>query len=92
MDGTVYVTNLIEATGHVPISIDSELAEIVFTHSETVRYVFTMSLQLRSRPVGRYNRLDITAFDSVKVATGDIAPVVTKYEKPFLFSKVRSYA
>ncbi|KAF8915987.1 hypothetical protein CPB85DRAFT_1290984 [Mucidula mucida] len=92
VDGTVYVTNLIEATGHVPISIDSELAEIVFTHSETVRYVFTMSLQLRSRPVGRYNRLDITAFDSVKVATGDIAPVVTKYEKPFLFSKVRSYA
>ncbi|KAF8916347.1 hypothetical protein CPB85DRAFT_1290963 [Mucidula mucida] len=80
VDGTVYVTNLIEATGHVPISIDSELAEIVFTHSETVRYVFTMSLQLRSRPVGRYNRLDITAFDSVK------------YEKPFLFSKVRSYA
>ncbi|KAF9047021.1 hypothetical protein BDZ89DRAFT_1108514 [Hymenopellis radicata] len=92
VEDTVYITNLIEATGHLPISIDSELTEIVFTHSETVRYVFTMSLHLRSRPVGRWNRLEISAFDSVKVATGDISPVVTKHERPFWFSKVRSYA
>ncbi|KAG7093675.1 hypothetical protein E1B28_007334 [Marasmius oreades] len=57
-----------------------------------LRYVFTMSLSLRSRPLGRWNKLDITSYDSIHLETGDVHPVALKHERPFWFSKVRSYA
>lgn len=57
-----------------------------------LRYVFTMSLSLWSKPSGRWNRLDITSYDSVYLETGDVHPVALKHERPFWFSKVRSYA
>lgn len=56
------------------------------------RYVFQMTLQLRSRPLGRWNRLEFMAYDSVKLDTGEAVPVSLKQERsPFLFSRVRSY-
>ncbi|KAJ8095291.1 hypothetical protein PM082_010514 [Marasmius tenuissimus] len=57
-----------------------------------LRYVFTMTLSLRSRPLGRWNKLDISSYDSVNLETGDAYPVALKHERPFWFSKVRSYA
>lgn len=56
-----------------------------------VRYVFMMDLQLRSRPLGRWNKLDWASYNVVNLATGDISPVALKNERPFWFSKVKSY-
>jgi len=68
-----------------------------YGHSSTsapdrARYVFDMTLNLRSRPLGRWNKMDIQSYDSVNLETGDIHPVALKHERPFWFSKVRSYA
>ena len=56
------------------------------------RYSFQMVLDLRSRPLGRWNRLDLRAYDSVRVGSGEAVPLALKNERPFWFSKVRSYA
>ncbi len=56
-----------------------------------IRYVFQMNLTLLSRPLGRWNKMDIVSYDSVNLETGDAAPVALKHERPFWFSKVRSY-
>ncbi|KAI0708819.1 hypothetical protein C8T65DRAFT_206191 [Cerioporus squamosus] len=56
------------------------------------RYSFQMVLELRSRPLGRWNRLDFRGYDSVHIATGEATPLALKNERPFWFSKVRSYA
>ncbi|EKM81707.1 hypothetical protein AGABI1DRAFT_70096 [Agaricus bisporus var. burnettii JB137-S8] len=64
-------------------------------HSQTElqpsRYVFSMSLSLRSRPLGRWNRLDIQSYDTLNIETGDVTPVALKHERSFWFSRVRSY-
>ncbi|KZV65163.1 hypothetical protein PENSPDRAFT_655974 [Peniophora sp. CONT] len=56
------------------------------------RYTFQMTLELRSRPLGRWNRLDFQEYESVAVATGEAVALPLKKERPFWFSKVRSYA
>jgi hypothetical protein len=56
-----------------------------------IRYVFDMSLEVRSKPMGRWNRLDLVTYDSVNLETGEVHPVPLKHERPFWFSKVRSY-
>ncbi|KAI0741604.1 hypothetical protein C8Q80DRAFT_1110639 [Daedaleopsis nitida] len=56
------------------------------------RYSFQMILELRSRPLGRWNRLDIRAYDSVHIGSGEATPLALKNERSFWFSKVRSYA
>ncbi|OCH87518.1 hypothetical protein OBBRIDRAFT_837296 [Obba rivulosa] len=55
------------------------------------RYTFQMILELRSRPLGRWNRLDFRTYDSVDVESGEAIPFPLKHERPFWFSKVRSY-
>ncbi|PCH44309.1 hypothetical protein WOLCODRAFT_104900 [Wolfiporia cocos MD-104 SS10] len=60
------------------------------SHSGT-RYAFQMTLELKSRPVGRWNRLEFRAYDSVNIESGEATPLVLKHERPFWFSKVRSY-
>ncbi|EEB96079.1 hypothetical protein MPER_04847, partial [Moniliophthora perniciosa FA553] len=60
--------------------------------TQSLRYMFTMNLALRSRPLGKWNKLDIVSYDSVSLETGDTYPVALKHERPFWFSKVRSYA
>ncbi|KAI8996389.1 hypothetical protein BD414DRAFT_477782 [Trametes punicea] len=56
------------------------------------RYSFQMILELRSRPLGRWNRLDFREYDSVHIGSGEATPLALKNERPFWFSKVRSYA
>jgi F-box protein 9 len=54
-------------------------------------YVFQMTLQLWSKPTGRWNRLEFMAYHSVDLETGEVAPVSWKHETtPLLFNKVRS--
>ncbi|EIW58273.1 SCF ubiquitin ligase complex subunit HRT3 [Trametes versicolor FP-101664 SS1] len=55
------------------------------------RYSFQMILDLRSRPLGRWNRLDFREYDSVYIESGEATPLALKNERPFWFSKVRSY-
>ncbi|KAF8159469.1 hypothetical protein B0H34DRAFT_703607 [Crassisporium funariophilum] len=59
---------------------------------DQARYAFAMNLNLRSRPLGRWNKMDIESYDSVNIESGDVYPVALKHERPFWFSKVRSYA
>ncbi|KAM6497125.1 hypothetical protein JOM56_007598 [Amanita muscaria] len=61
-------------------------------NSQRTRYMFNMRLDLRSRPLGRWNRLDIESYNSIRLESGDMTPVALKHERPFWFSKVRSYA
>ncbi|KAI0369166.1 hypothetical protein BV20DRAFT_968356 [Pilatotrama ljubarskyi] len=56
------------------------------------RYSFQMILELRSRPLGRWNRLDFREYDSVHIGSGEATPLALKNERPFWFSRVRSYA
>lgn len=56
------------------------------------RYIFRMTLSLGARPAGRWNKLEMKAYDSIQLRSGDVVPVVTKNERPFWFSKVKSYA
>ena len=57
----------------------------------TLRYSFQMVLELRSRPLGRWNRLDFKVYDSVSLESGEATPLALKNDRPFWFSKVRSY-
>lgn len=59
---------------------------------EAMRYSFQMVLDLRSRPLGRWNRLDISAYESVALETGETSPFPLTNDRPYWFSKVRSYA
>ncbi|PBK99706.1 hypothetical protein ARMGADRAFT_985571 [Armillaria gallica] len=94
-DTTICITNLVDGSGHLAIPPDtdfSDVSDIILANSDSIRYIFSMTLSLRSRPIGRWNKLDIIAFNSVNVETGDASPVVMKHERSFWFSKVRSYA
>jgi len=57
-----------------------------------MRYAFQMMLELRSRPLGRWNKLEFRSYDSVDIESGEATPVPLKHERPFWFSKVKSYA
>jgi hypothetical protein len=60
--------------------------------SGTLRYSFDMELKLRSRPVGRWNRLDFVRYESVDLFhAGERCDMPLRNERPFWFSKVRSY-
>ncbi|KAF8323544.1 uncharacterized protein EI90DRAFT_3076980 [Cantharellus anzutake] len=55
------------------------------------KYAFEMSLALRSKPLGRWNKLEMTQYQTKRVDTGEIDVLPLKNERPFWFSKVRSY-
>ncbi|KAF8906271.1 hypothetical protein CPB84DRAFT_1844520 [Gymnopilus junonius] len=96
---TVHITNLIDASGRFALPVSgatgpSPPPEPYSSSSgtgEKARYAFLMTLNLRSRPMGRWNRMDIQLYESLNVETGDVNPIVLKHERPFWFSKVRSY-
>lgn len=56
------------------------------------RHAFQMTLELRSRPLGRWNRLNFLAYDSVNMDSGEVYAVPLKHDRGFHFSKVRSYS
>lgn len=59
----------------------------------TLRYSFDMELKLRSRPMGRWNRLDFMRYESVDLfQAGERCDVPLKNERSFWFSKVRRYS
>lgn len=58
--------------------------------SDPPKYRFQMRLELKSRPLGRWNRLNLMNYDSVS-ADGEATPLLVKHDRPFWFSKVKSY-
>lgn len=56
------------------------------------RYSFQMTLTLRSRPLGRWNKLEFIEYESINLADGEATALGLKNERPFWFSKVRSYS
>ncbi|KAG1725724.1 hypothetical protein EDB19DRAFT_1754152 [Suillus lakei] len=80
---TVYVTNLVEkhpSPAHAA------------TEPQPNKYFFQMTLALRSRPLGRWNKLDFIGYDSVNVEDGEAVPLPLKNERSFWFSKVKSWS
>jgi len=82
---TVYIANLRE--------MSDKSTGVYASHDggSPRRYVFQMTLGLRSRPLGRWNKLDFEGYDSVDVESGEVIPLPLKHDRPFWFSKVRSY-
>ncbi|TFK53425.1 hypothetical protein OE88DRAFT_1655559, partial [Heliocybe sulcata] len=78
---TVYITDLID-----PSSLDPGASY------SSKRYAFQMTLSLRSRPLGRWNKLDMAAYETVNLETGETELLPLKHDRPFWFSKVKSYA
>ncbi|KAG2365015.1 hypothetical protein BDR07DRAFT_1481870 [Suillus spraguei] len=80
---TVYITNLDEKhRSHAHAT----------TEQQPNKYFFQMTLALRSRPLGRWNKLDFIGYDSVNVEDGEAVPLPLKNERSFWFSKVKSWA
>lgn len=79
---TVYITNLVEQHPHAYAT----------TEPQPNKYFFQMTLALRSRPLGRWNKLDFIGYDSVNVEDGEAVPLPLKNERSFWFSKVKSWA
>ncbi|KZT20088.1 hypothetical protein NEOLEDRAFT_1182822 [Neolentinus lepideus HHB14362 ss-1] len=76
---TVYITDLID-----PSSLD--------VSRTSKRYAFQMTLSLRSRPLGRWNKLVMSTYETVNIETGETELLPLKHDRPFWFSKVRSYS
>ncbi|KAJ7170499.1 hypothetical protein C8R43DRAFT_981948 [Mycena crocata] len=83
----VTISNLIDASGRFPIPPVTTPGN----HQPFARYSFSMILSLRSRPVGRWNKLDLTAYNSVDLENGNTTPLGLRHERPFWFSKVKSF-
>lgn len=67
------------------------LSDLVDPSGRVDRYGFEMVLHLKSKPTGRWNKLDLGQYTSVKLDTGDVETLPLKHERPFWFSKVKSY-
>jgi len=102
IETTVHLSNLVDASGRFALPLPGETnippppthptsSSTSASGSARARYAFAMTLTLRSRPLGRWNKMDIETYDSVNIETGDVNPVALKHERPFWFSKVRSY-
>ena len=101
-DRIVYITNLSDASNAsklpLPTTFPSSSISTSSLHpnpnasSHSTRYVFQMTLNLQSRPLGKWNKLEFSGYDSVDLGSGETIPLTLKHERPYYFSKVRSYA
>ncbi|KAJ7916231.1 hypothetical protein B0H13DRAFT_2323506 [Mycena leptocephala] len=86
-ESVVSISNLVDASGRYPIPpITTPGNEEPFA-----RYSFNMVLSLRSRPLGRWNKLELTSYDSVNLENGTTSPLGLRNERGFWFSRVKSF-
>jgi len=83
----VTISNLIDASGRFPIPPVSTPGN----GEPFARYSFSMILSLRSRPLGRWNKLELTTYSSVDLENGNTTPLGLRHERPFWFSRVKSF-
>ncbi|KAI9451680.1 hypothetical protein BJY52DRAFT_91289 [Lactarius psammicola] len=74
------------------VGVKVHVSNLVDPSNPDARYSFQMTLTLRSRPLGRWNKLDFDEYESVNVEDGEATRLGLKNERPFWFSKVRSYS
>jgi len=67
------------------------LKDLVDPRDREPCYVFEMTLNLHSKPLGRWNKLEWEDYSSVKISDGEVLPFALKHERPFWFSRVKSY-
>jgi len=58
---------------------------------QLTKYGFEMVLTLKSKPLGRWNKLELREYNTVRLDTGEGDPLPLRHERPFWFSRVRSY-
>jgi F-box protein 9 len=63
------------------------ISELLEPGNPAPKYEFEMELSLRETSRGRWNKLDITSYQSVNLATGEVLGLALKHQKPFYFSK-----
>ncbi|KAJ6581588.1 hypothetical protein B0H19DRAFT_1115955 [Mycena capillaripes] len=83
----ITISNLIDASGRYPIPPVSNPGN----NEQFARYAFSMVLSVRSRPLGRWNKLDLTAYHSVDLENGNTTPLGLRNERAFWFSRVKSF-
>ncbi|KAF8216582.1 hypothetical protein K438DRAFT_1703586 [Mycena galopus ATCC 62051] len=83
----VTISHLIDASGRYPIPPVTTPGN----DEPFARYSFSMILSLRSRPLGRWNKLELTAYNSVDLENGNTTPLSLRHERPFWFSRVKSF-
>lgn len=54
-------------------------------------FPFIISLCDPNSRLNRWNRLELQDYSTVKLDTGEAEPLPLKHERPFWFSKVRSF-
>ncbi|KAG6833000.1 hypothetical protein H0H87_012586 [Tephrocybe sp. NHM501043] len=91
-DTTIQLSNLLDGSGRFPLPTDDPHTVHHSPIVESSRYTFVMTLGLVSKPTGRWNKMHIVAYNSVHLESGDVHPVALKHERPYWFSKVRSYS
>ena len=69
-----------------------QISNLVDPSNPAARYSFQMTLTLRSRPLGRWNKLEFDKYESMNLEDGEATALGLKNERPFWFSKVRSYS
>jgi F-box protein 9 len=69
-----------------------QVSNLLDPSNPTARYSFQMTLTLRSRPLGRWNKLEFDEYESINLEDGEATALGLKNERPFWFSKVRSYS
>jgi len=89
---TVQLSDLYDASGRFQLPAPTDTGSLDPPSGEQAKYFFEMTLDLQTRPVGRWNKMIIHSYDSVNTGSGIVTPVALKHERPFWFSKVRSYA
>ncbi|KDQ19550.1 hypothetical protein BOTBODRAFT_28125 [Botryobasidium botryosum FD-172 SS1] len=67
------------------------ITDLADPRDQQLLYGFEMTLHLRSKPIGRWNKLELEDYSSVNISTGEVQPLGLKNERPFWFSRVRSY-
>jgi len=88
---TVQLSDLYDASGRFQMPEHTDSGSLDPPMGEQAKYVFEMTLDLQTRPVGRWNKMVIHSYDSVNTGSGIVTPIALKHERPFWFSKVRSY-
>jgi len=88
---TVRLSDLHDASGRFQLPAPTDSGSLDPPSGERAKYFFKMTLDLQTRPVGRWNKMVIHSYDSVNIGSGIVTPVVLKHGRPFWFSKVRSY-
>ncbi|WVQ67343.1 uncharacterized protein L199_005539 [Kwoniella botswanensis] len=67
------------------------ITDLLEPGNESPKYEFEMELILKSTGRGRWNKLEILEYRSINLMTGEVLALALKHQKPFYFSKVRSY-